>query len=134
MLADKDNNFPIIFVSDIAHCQYVEAYIRRSVDRYADEIYRGVNIYYQEIKDDYDIKYFKQKIKTLIKSYLIAKKQISTFKFKKIDKVCVDIIDNDDIYLNKTENVKVKSILSKDKVIDYLGKEHLISDLYLRYL
>ena len=38
MIAAKNEKMPIIFVSDTAHCSYIEFNIRRSKLRYSDEI------------------------------------------------------------------------------------------------
>lgn len=145
MIAAKNEKMPIIFVSDIAHCSYVEFKIRRSKLRYSDEInikshYSGydfklLHIGYEKKNMDIDcIGTLKLKIKDFICQYIRTKNEVTTYKFNQISKDCIDLIDNENIFLNKEKNIKIKSIISKTEVIDYDNKTYKIKDLFVRYL
>lgn len=145
MIASKNKKMPIIFVSDIAHCSHIEFNIRRSKVLYNDRItikkhygkydLIGLTIYYE--KDNLKTKYIssvKASIKDFICQYIRTKNEVTTYKFNQIDKACIDLIDNENIFLNKEKNIKVKSIISKTEVIDYDNITYEIKDLFVRYL
>lgn len=145
MIASKNEKMPIIFVSDITHCSYVEFKIRRSMLRYSDEIsikshYSGYDFILLKIrykKENMDIDYIgtlKLKIKDFICQYIRTKNEVTTYKFNQINKACIDLIDNENIFLNKEKNIKIKSIISKTEVIDYDNITYEIKDLFVRYL
>lgn len=145
MIAAKNEKMPIIFVSDTSHCSYIEFYIRRSIVAYNDEIkikslysdcdFERLTIYYG--KENENIKYIslvKSRIKDFVCQYIRTKNEITTYKFNQIAKACIDLIDNENIFLNKEKNIKIKSIISKTEVIDYDNKTYKIKDLFVRYL
>ena len=145
MIAANNKKMPIIFVSDTAHCSYIEFYIRRSIVEYNDGIkirslysdydFERLTIYYE--KENENIKYIplvKSKIKDFVCQYIRTKNEITTYKFKQINKACIDLIDNENIFLNKEVSIKIKSIISKTEVIDYANKTYKIKDLFVRYL
>ncbi len=145
IIAAKNKKMPIIFVSDIAHCSYVEFKIRRGILRYDDEInikshYSGYDFKLLHIryeKENMDIDYIgtlKLKIKDFICQYIRTKNEATTYKFNQISKACIDLIDNENIFLNKEKNIKIKSIISKTEVIDYDNITYEIKDLFVRYL
>lgn len=131
--ASKNTNLPIIFVSDTAHCSYLEFELRRSKERYYEKITINGNKLIIEYDRDISIKVLKKRIKDFIIEYIRLKKEITTFKFTNINKACIDLIDNDSIFLNKETNIIIKSIISKTEVIDYNGKSYNIKDLQIRY-
>ena len=145
MIASKNQKMPIIFVSDTAHCSYMEFNIRRSNEKfqlnikisghYCSGTYESLAIGYREIKlnEDY-INTTKLRIKDFICQYIRTKNEVTTYKFNQINKACIDLIDNENIFLNKEENIKIKSIISKTEVIDYDNKTYKIKDLFERYL
>lgn len=145
MIASRNKKMPIIFVSDTAHCSHIEFYIRRSLVAYNDEIkirslysdydFERLTIYYE--KENENLKYIslvKSKIKDFICQYIRTKNEVTTYKFNQIYKACIDLIDNENIFLNKVENIKIKSIISKTEVIDYDNKTYKIKDLFVRYI
>ena len=145
MIAARNKKMPIIFVRDTAHCSHIEFYIRRSIVAYNDEIkirslysdydFERLTIYYE--KENEDIKYIslvKSKIKDFVCQYIRTKNEITTYKFNQIDKACIDLIDNENIFLNKEVSIKIKSIISKTEVIDYDNKTYKIKDLFVRYI
>ena len=145
MIAAKNKKMPIIFVSDTAHCSHIEFYIRRSIAAYNDEIkisslysdydFERLTIYYE--KENENIEYIslvKSKIKDFVCQYIRTKNEITTYKFNQINKACIDLIDNENIFLNKEVNIKIKSIISKTEVIDYDNKTYKIKDLFVRYI
>ena len=145
MIGAKNEKMPIIFVSDTAHCSYIEFNIRRSNVKYSDRItikrhygkydLEELTIYYK--KGNLNTKYIssvKKSIKDFICQYIRTKNEAATYKFNQINKACVDLIDNENIFLNKEKNIKIKSIISKTEVIDYDNKTYKIKDLFARYL
>ena len=145
MIASKNEKMPIVFVSDAAHCSYIEFDIRRSSVKYSDRItikrhygkydLVGLTICYE--KDNLNTKYIssvKSSIKDFICQYIRTKNEVATYKFNKINKACIDLIDNENIFLNKEKNIKIKSIISKTEVIDYDNITYEIKDLFVRYL
>lgn len=144
MIASKNEKMPIIFVSDIAHCSYMEFNIRRSKEKYQLSIaidgyysvkYELLTIDYREIKlNENYINATKLRIKDFICQYIRTKNEVATYKFNQINKACIDLIDNENIFLNKEKNIKVKSIISKTEVIDYDNITYEIKDLFVRYL
>ena len=94
-----------------------------------------ISIDYREIKlNENYINAIKLRIKDFICQYIRTKNEITTYKFNKINKACIDLIDNENIFLNKEKNIKVKSIISKTEVTDYDNKTYKIKDLFVRYL
>ena len=83
---------------------------------------------------DYYIGTLKLKIKDFICQYIRTKNEVTTYKFNQISKACIDLIDNENIFLNKEKNIKIKSIISKTEVIDYDNITYEIKDLFVRYL
>ena len=145
MIAAKNEKMPIIFISDTAHCSYIEFNIRRSKEKYQLNInisghyysgkYESLTIDYREIKlNENYINATKLRIKDFICQYIRTKNEITTYKFNQINKACIDLIDNENIFLNKEKNIKIKSIISKTEVIDYDNKTYKIKDLFVRYL
>ena len=146
MIASKNEKMPIIFVGDIAHCSHIEFNIRRSKVAYNDRItierhygkydlVESTIIYYK--KDNLNTKYIssvKESIKDFICQYIRTKNEVATYKFNQINKACIDLIDNENIFLNKEKNIKIKSIISKTEVIDYDNNTYEIKDLFVRYL
>lgn len=136
MVASKNEDMPIIFVSDTAHCSHTEFSMRRSKERY--DIYIDIdtlNIHYEEVNLNANyIKNIKLRIKDFICQYIRTKNEVAAYKFKQIDKACIDLIDNENIFLNKEKNIKVKSIISKTEVITYNNITYKIKDLFVRYL
>ena len=143
IIASSNEAMPIIFIRDTAHCSHIEFELRQSKKRYSIEIefggrysyykYKKLTIYYININENY-INEIKGKIKDFICEYIKIKKQITTYKFKNINKVCVDLIDNENIYLNRDKNIIIKSIISKTEIIDYNDNTHKIEDLFIRYI
>ena len=145
MIAAKNEKMPIIFVSDTAHCSHIEFNIRRSKEKYQLNIninghycsgtYELLTIDYREIKlNENYINAIKLRIKDFICQYIRTKNEITTYKFNQINKACIDLIDNDNVFLNKEVNIKIKSIISKTEVIDYDNITYEIKDLFVRYL
>lgn len=144
MIAAKNEKMPIIFVSDTPHCSYIEFNIRKSKEKYQLSIaidgyyggkYESLTIEYREIKlNENYINTIKLRIKDFICQYIRTKNEITTYKFNQINKACIDLIDNDNVFLNKEVNIKIKSIISKTEVIDYDNKTYKIKDLFVRYL
>lgn len=135
MIASKNEKMPIIFVEDVAHCSHVEFHIRRSKARYNEYVFKRLALCYE--KENEDIEYIslvKSLIKDFICQYIRAKNEITTYTFNKINKACIDLIDNENIFLNKEKNIKIKSIISKTEVIDYDDITYKIKDLFVRYL
>ena len=87
----------------------------------------------ENINRDYVLS-IKSSIKDFICQYIRTKNEITTYKFNQINKACIDLIDNENIFLNKEKNIKIKSIISKTEVIDYDNKTYKIKDLFVRYL
>ena len=145
MIASKNKKMPIIFVSDTAHCSYIEFNIRRSKEKYQVNIninghyysgeYESLTIEYREIKlNENYINTTKLRIKDFICQYIRTKNEVTNYKFNLINKACIDLIDNENIFLNKEKNIKIKSIISKTEVIDYDNITYEIKDLFVRYL
>ena len=130
LLASKNENLPIIFVKDTAHCSWLEFELRVSRKHYADEVIE-LTIPYNQV---YSMETVKARLKNLIKQYLRTKKQATAPKFKQVLKDCIDLIDNSDIYLDKQTNIIVKSIISKTQVVDYNNNTYNIENLYIKYL
>lgn len=137
MLATKDNNFPLVVIYDSPYVNHISFQLRKSTKQVSMSIgtIEDLQIRYgtEDISRKNIIKY-KYQIKCFIKEYLRIFKEITTYKFTNINKACIDIIDNTNVYLNKEKNVSIKSILSKTEVIDYEGNIYKLSDLYIRYL
>lgn len=130
ILASKNENLPIIFVRDTAHCSWLEFELRVSKKHYGSEV-SALTISYKNTSNA-DIT--KSKIKNFIRNYLNTKSQSTVYKFKQVSKACVDLIDNQDIYLDKKTNIVVKSIISKTQIIDYNNNTYDIDKLYIKYL
>ena len=126
LLASKNENLPIIFVKDTAHCSWLEFDLRVSKKHYLNEVI-SLTIPYNQVDN---IKTTKERIKNLIKQYIKTKKQATAPKFRQINKACIDLIDNPDIYLDKQTNIIVKSIISKTQVVDYNNNTYNIENLY----
>ena len=145
MIAAKNEKMPIIFSRCSAHCNFVEFELRESIAKYDKEIeikshysnydFKLLHIRYE--KENMDIDYIdtlKLKIKDFICQYIRTKNEVTTYKFNQINKACIDLIDNENIFLNKEKNIKIKSIISKTEVIDYDNITYEIKDLFVRYL
>lgn len=130
ILAAKNENLPIIFVRDTAHCSWLEFELRASRKHYASDV-AVLTISY---KDTFNVEFTKSKIRNFIYAYIRVKQQAATPKLKQVTKACVDLIDNPDIYLDKKTNIVVKSIISKTRIIDYNNNTYDIDKLYLKYL
>lgn len=130
ILASKNENLPIIFVDDTAHCSWLEFSLRVSKKHYSEEVSSLTLIY----RSTYDINTLKAKIKDFITSYIKVRNQSTVPKFKQVSKACVDLIDNQGIYLDKKTNIVVKSIISKTQIIDYNNNTYDIDKLYIKYL
>ena len=130
ILASKNENLPIIFVRDTAHCSWLEFELRTNKKRYHSEV-STLTISYNSKPD---IILTRSKIKRFIKNYLNTKNQSTVPKFKQVSKACVDLIDNQDIYLDKKINIVVKSIINKTQIIDYNNNIYDIDKLYIKYL
>lgn len=100
--ASKNTNLPIIFVRDTAHCSYLEFELRRSKERYYEEItIKGKkNKLIIEYDRDISIKVLKKRIKDFIIEYIRLKKEITTFKFTNINKACEWILNENNIKSN----------------------------------
>ena len=142
MIAAKNEKMPIIFSRCSAHCSFVEFELRESTSNYDKEIKikshygKYLTIYYNKkyISNTEYISSVKSSIKDFVSQYIRTKNEITTYKFNQIDKACIDLIDNENIFLNKEKNIKVKSIISKTEVIDYDNITYEIKDLFVRYL
>ena len=145
MIASKNKKMPIIFVNDTAHCSHTEFNIKRSNEKYQLNInisghycsgtYESLTIDYREMKlNENYINITKLRIKDFICQYIRTKNEVATYKFNQINKACIDLIDNENIFLNKEKNIKIKSIISKTEAIDYNNKTYEIKDLFVRYL
>ena len=135
MVAAKNGDMPIIFVRDISHCSHTEFSIRRSKKRYDICIDTNLlTIHYKEVNlNENYINTIKPRIKDFICQYIRTKNEVATYKFEQIDKACIDLIDNENIFLNKEKNIKIKSIISKTEVITYDNITYKIKDLFVRY-
>lgn len=146
MIASKNEKMPIIFSRCSAHCSFIEFELRRSKARYSDEItikshycsnydFKLLVIRYEKKNTNRDcVSSIKASIKDFICQYLRIKNEVTTYKFNQITKACIDLIDNENIFLNKEKNIKIKSIISKTEVIDYDNITYEIKDLFVRYL
>ena len=134
MLATKDNNFPIIITYDAAYVSHIDFDLAQSSEKSSIKIKKLQICYEVKYINPKNIIEYKSQIKEFIKCYLKAYKNVTTYKFSNINKACTDIIDNENVYLNKETKVTIKSILSKAEVVDYKGNIYKLSDLYIRYL